>query len=54
MLDVPSFGVVSSPFKFAGGHDIIDNNEEDKITIGSKTFEMDSDGTVTGSNVSVV
>ena len=38
---------------FVGGSDIGDGNEQDKITIGSETFEMDSNGTVTGSNHAV-
>ena len=48
-----TFGIITTPFKFGGGKDIESANEEHKITIGSKTFEMDSDGTVTGSNVPV-
>ena len=37
-----TFNVVSSPFEFSGGSDIGDGNEGNKLTIGSETFEMDS------------
>ena len=52
-LDAGSFGVVSVPFRFDGGDDIIDDNDGNNFTLDSVTFEMDSDGSFTGGRTNI-